>query len=157
MPIEDIGLDIVIRVRPGEKIPLDGEIIEGHSTVDESIRTGEPLPVIKKEGDPVTGGTLNKTGSFLFKTPWVGKDTALARIIELVRQAQNSKPAIGRLADRVAGVFVPSVMIIAVLTALAWFNFGPEPKLSYMRVAAMTALIIACPCASGLACHSKQI
>ena len=151
VPIEDIGLDIVIRVRPGEKIPLDGEIIEGHSTVDESMLTGEPLPVVKKEGDPVTGGTLNKTGSFLFKTTRVGKDTALARIIELVRQAQNSKPAIGRLADRVAGVFVPSVMIIAVLTALAWFNFGPDPRLSYMLVTAMTVLIIACPCALGLA------
>ncbi|MFO1428664.1 MAG: heavy metal translocating P-type ATPase [Candidatus Competibacteraceae bacterium] len=151
VPIEDIGLEITIRVRPGEKIPLDGEIIEGHSTVDESMLTGEPLPVIKKEGDPVTGGTLNKTGSFLFKTTRVGKDTALARIIELVRQAQNSKPAIGRLADRVAGVFVPSVMIIAVLTALAWFNFGPDPRLSYMLVTAMTVLIIACPCALGLA------
>ena len=149
--IEDIGLEITLRVRPGEKIPLDGEIIEGHSTVDESMLTGEPLPVIKKEGDPVTGGTLNKTGSFLFKTTRVGKDTALARIIELVRQAQNSKPAIGRLADRVAGVFVPSVMIIAVLTALAWFNFGPDPRLSYMLVTAMTVLIIACPCALGLA------
>jgi len=151
VPIEDIGLDIVIRVRPGEKIPLDGEIIEGHSTVDESMLTGEPLPVVKKEGNPVTGGTLNKTGSFLFKTMRVGKDTALARIIELVRQAQNSKPAIGRLADRVAGVFVPSVMIIAVITALAWFNFGPDPRLSYMLVTAMTVLIIACPCALGLA------
>ncbi len=151
VPIEDIGLEITIRVRPGEKIPLDGDIIEGHSTVDESMLTGEPLPVVKKEGDPVTGGTLNKTGSFLFKTTRVGKDTALARIIELVRQAQNSKPAIGRLADRVAGVFVPSVMIIAVLTALAWFNFGPDPRLSYMLVTAMTVLIIACPCALGLA------
>ncbi len=151
VPIEEIGLDIVIRARPGEKIPLDGEIIEGHSTVDESMLTGEPLPVVKQEGDPVTGGTLNKTGSFLFKTTRVGRDTALARIIELVRQAQSSKPAIGRLADRVAGVFVPSVMIIAVLTALAWFNFGPDPRLSYMLVTAMTVLIIACPCALGLA------
>jgi Cu+-exporting ATPase len=151
VPIAAIGLDAVIRVRPGEKIPLDGVIIEGHSTVDESMLTGEPLPVVKSAGDPVTGGTLNKTGGFLFKTTRVGKDTALARIVELVRQAQSSKPAIGRLADRVAGVFVPAVLIVAVLTALAWFNLGPEPRVSYMLVTAMTVLIIACPCALGLA------
>ncbi len=151
VPIEEIGLDTLIRVRPGEKIPLDGVLVEGHSTVDESMLTGEPLPVMKTAGDPVTGGTLNKTGSFLFKTTRIGRDTALARIIELVRQAQSSKPAIGRLADRVAGVFVPAVMIIAVLTALVWFNLGPEPRVSYMLVTAMTVLIIACPCALGLA------
>ncbi len=151
LPIADIGLDAIIRVRPGEKIPLDGVIIDGHSTVDESMLTGEPLPVVKIVGAAVTGGTLNKIGSFLFKTTRIGQDTALARIIELVRQAQNSKPALGRLADRVAGVFVPAVMIVAVLTALVWFNVGPEPRSSYMLVTAMTVLIIACPCALGLA------
>jgi Cu+-exporting ATPase len=150
-PIATIEVGEIIRVRPGERIPLDGTIVEGHSTVDESMLTGEPLPVVKTEDDDVTGGTFNKAGSFLFRTTRVGKDTALARIIELVRQAQSSKPAIGRLADRVAAVFVPGVMIIAVLTALAWYNFGPDPRLSYMVVATMTVLIIACPCALGLA------
>ena len=151
IPIAEVGLGETLRVRPGEKIPLDGVISEGHSTVDESMLTGEPLPVEKTVGTEVTGGTLNKSGSFLFKTTRIGKDTALARIIELVRQAQNSKPAIGRLADRIAAVFVPAVMIIAVLTALAWYNLGPEPRLSYMLVTTMTVLIIACPCALGLA------
>jgi len=151
IPIAEVGLGETLRVRPGEKIPLDGVISEGHSTVDESMLTGEPLPVEKTIGTEVTGGTLNKSGSFLFKTTRIGKDTALARIIELVRQAQNSKPAIGRLADRIAAVFVPAVMIIAVLTALAWYNLGPEPRLSYMLVTTMTVLIIACPCALGLA------
>jgi len=151
LPIAEIGLDAVIRVRPGEQIALDGVIIDGHSSVDESMLTGEPLPVVKTTGDEVIGGTLNRSGSFLFKTTRIGKDTALSRIIELVRQAQNAKPAIGRLADRVAAVFVPAVMIIAVLTALVWFNFGPPPPAGYMLATAMTVLIIACPCALGLA------
>ncbi|BAV34647.1 copper-transporting ATPase [Sulfuricaulis limicola] len=151
IPISEVGLDETIRVRPGEKIPVDGVIIEGHSSVDESMLTGEPMPVEKKTGDEVTGGTLNKTGSFLFQAKRIGADTALARIIEMVRRAQASKPAIGRLADRISAVFVPSVLIIAVITFLAWFNLGPEPKLSYMLVATMTVLIIACPCALGLA------
>ncbi|UCE90520.1 MAG: heavy metal translocating P-type ATPase, partial [Pseudomonadota bacterium] len=151
VPIEEVGLGETIRVRPGEKIPVDGEIIDGHSTVDESMLTGEPLPVSKRTGDEVVGGTLNKTGSFLFRARRIGKDTALAQIIEMVRQAQNTKPAIGRLADKVAAVFVPAVLIIAVITFLAWFNFGPEPRVSYMLVTTMTVLIIACPCALGLA------
>ncbi|HSW52533.1 MAG TPA: heavy metal translocating P-type ATPase [Sulfuricaulis sp.] len=151
IPISEVGLDETIRVRPGEKIPVDGVIIEGHSSVDESMLTGEPMPVEKKTGDEVTGGTLNKTGSFLFQAKRIGADTALARIIEMVRRAQASKPAIGRLADRISAVFVPAVLIVAVITFLAWYNFGPDPKLSYMLVATMTVLIIACPCALGLA------
>jgi Cu+-exporting ATPase len=151
IPISEVGLDETLRVRPGEKIPVDGVIIEGHSSVDESMLTGEPMPVEKKTGDEVTGGTLNKSGSFLFQAKRIGADTALARIIEMVRRAQSTKPAIGRLADKISAVFVPSVLIIAVITFLAWFNLGPEPKLSYMLVATMTVLIIACPCALGLA------
>ncbi len=151
IPISEVGLDETIRVRPGEKVPVDGVISEGHSSVDESMLTGEPMPVEKKTGDEVTGGTLNKSGTFLFQAKRIGADTALARIIEMVRRAQSTKPAIGRLADKISAVFVPSVLIIAVLTFLAWFNLGPEPKLSYMLVATMTVLIIACPCALGLA------
>jgi Cu+-exporting ATPase len=151
IPIGEVGLDETLRVRPGEKIPVDGVVIEGHSNIDESMLTGEPLAVEKQAGDEVVGGTLNKTGTFLFKATRIGKDTALAHIIEMVRQAQNTKPAIGRLADRIAAVFVPTVLIIAVVTLLAWFNIGPEPRLSFMLVAAMTVLIIACPCALGLA------
>ncbi len=149
--ISEVGLDETIRVRPGEKIPVDGVIIEGHSFVDESMLTGEPMPVEKKTGDEVVGATFNKSGSFLFQAKHIGADTALARIIEMVRRAQSSKPAIGRLADQISAVFVPSVLIIAVLTFLAWFNLGPEPRLSFSLVATMTVLIIACPCALGLA------
>ena len=123
VPISEVGLDETIRVRPGEKIPVDGVMIEGHSSVDESMLTGEPMPVGKKVGDEVTGGTLNTSGTFLFQAKRIGADTALARIIEMVRRAQSSKPAIGRLADKISSVFVPAVLIIAVLTLLAWFNF----------------------------------
>ena len=151
VPIEQVGLGETIRVRPGEKVALDGEIIEGHSSVDESMLTGEPIPVEKTVGDEVIGGTLNKTGSFLFRSTRIGKDLALSRIIEMVRQAQNAKPEIGRLVDKVAAVFVPVVLIIAVITLLIWFNFGPEPKASYVLLTTMTVLIIACPCALGLA------
>jgi len=151
VPIEEVGLDETLRVRPGEKIAVDGRVIDGHSTIDESMLTGEPIPVSKQVGDEVVGGTINKSGSFLFVATRIGKDTALAQIIEMVRKAQNAKPAIGRLADRIAAVFVPSVMIIAAVTFLVWFNFGPEPRLSYMLVTTMTVLIIACPCALGLA------
>jgi len=151
IPIEEVGLDDTVRVRPGEKIPVDGVIIDGHSTVDESMLTGEPLPVEKKVDDPVSAGTLNKSGSFLFRATRIGADTALARIIELVRRAQSTKPAIGRLADRVSSVFVPVVLITAVLTLLAWFNMGGELRSANMLVATMTVLIIACPCALGLA------
>ncbi len=149
--IADVGLDETVRVRPGEKIPVDGEIIEGSSTIDESMLTGEPMPVVRQQGDTVIGGTLNKSGSFLFRASRIGSETVLARIIELVRDAQNAKPAIGRLVDRIASVFVPTVLIIAVLTFLTWFNFGPDPKSAYALVTMMTVLIIACPCALGLA------
>ncbi len=151
LPIDQIGLDETLRVRPGERIAVDGVIIEGYSSVDESMLTGEPLPVKKQAGDEVTGGTINKTGTFLFQACRIGKDTVLARIIEMVRQAQSSKPAIGRLVDKVASVFVPVVLIIAVVTFLAWYNLGPEPWAGFALVTTMTVLIIACPCALGLA------
>ncbi|HJX16871.1 MAG TPA: heavy metal translocating P-type ATPase [Acidiferrobacterales bacterium] len=151
IPIEEVGLSETVRVRPGEKIPVDGVILDGHSNVDESMLTGEPLPVAKKTGDNVTGGTLNASGSFLFRATRIGEDTVLARIIEMVRRAQNSKPAIGRLADKISAVFVPSVLIIAVVTFLAWFNIGPAPVIGFALVATMTVLVIACPCALGLA------
>jgi Cu+-exporting ATPase len=151
IPIEQVGLNDTIRVRPGEKIPVDGEIIDGHSTVDESMLTGEPLAVAKSVGNNVVGGTMNKSGSFMFSAKRIGKDTALAQIIDMVRRAQNAKPAIGRLADRISAVFVPGVLLIAVLTFMLWFNFGPEPKASFLLVTTMTVLIIACPCALGLA------
>jgi len=149
--ISEVGLDETIRVRPGERIPVDGVIITGQSNIDESMLSGEPLPVTKGKGDEVIGGTINGNGSFLFQSKHIGKDTVLAQIIDMVRQAQSSKPAIGRLADKVAAVFVPSVLIIAVITFLLWFNFGPEPRVSFTLVTTMTVLIIACPCALGLA------
>ena len=152
VPIAAVGLDETLRVRPGERIPVDGVIIDGHSSVDESMLTGEPVPVQKQQGDEVVAGTINKSGTFLFQARRIGKDTALAQIIEMVRKAQSSKPAIGRLADKVASVFVPSVLIIAVVTFLAWFNFGPPVSESNLAiVTTMTVLIIACPCALGLA------
>ncbi len=151
IPIEQVQMDDIVRVRPGEKIPVDGELTEGSSHVDESMLTGEPVPVSKKVGDEVVGGSVNKSGSFLFKATRIGADTALSQIIEMVRKAQNAKPEIGRLADKVSSIFVPTVLIIAVLTMLAWFNFGPSPQLTYMLVTTMAVLIIACPCALGLA------
>lgn len=151
IPIEQVQIDDIVRVRPGEKIPVDGELTEGSSHVDESMLTGEPVPVSKKVGDEVVGGSVNKSGSFLFKATRIGKDTALSQIIDMVRKAQNTKPEIGRLADKVSAIFVPIVLIIAVLTMLAWFNFGPPPQLTYMLVTTMAVLIIACPCALGLA------
>ena len=151
IPIERVGLDETVRVHPGEKIPVDGVIIEGHSSVDESMLTGEPLPVDKGIGDEVVGGTLNRSGSFLLRTRRIGRDTVLAHIIEMVRTAQSSRPPVARLVDRVASVFVPVVLLIAVMTFLAWFNFGPEPRTAFSMVTAITVLVIACPCALGLA------
>ncbi len=151
VPIEDVGLDETIRVRPGEKIPVDGEIIDGEGVVDESMLTGEPIPASRRQGDTVVAGTINQSGSFLFRSTRIGRDTTLARIVEMVRDAQSSKPPMQRLVDRIAAVFVPAVLIIAVVTALIWFNFGPVPKFSFMLVTAMTVLVIACPCALGLA------
>jgi Cu+-exporting ATPase len=151
IPVAQVGLDETLRVRPGERIPVDGVVIQGSSTVDESMLTGESMPCDKQLGDEVVGGTMNLSGSFLYQAKRIGKATVLAQIIEMVRQAQSSKPAIGRLVDRIAGVFVPTVLIIAILTFLVWFNFGPEPALSHALVTMVTVLIIACPCALGLA------
>ncbi|MBA6291188.1 copper-translocating P-type ATPase [Colwellia sp. MB3u-70] len=149
--IELVLLNDIVRVRPGEKIPVDGIVTQGHSSIDESMLTGEPMPVEKIVGDTIVAGTLNKTGSILFKATRVGKDTALAQIINMVKRAQNSKPPIGRLADVISAYFVPVVMIIAIFSALVWLNFGPEPTLAFAVVSATTVLIIACPCALGLA------
>lgn len=151
IPVSEIGLDETLRIRPGERIPVDGAVFEGVSHVDESMLTGEPLPVKKTAGKEVFGGTLNTQGSFLMRATRIGKDTALAHIIEMVRQAQSSKPAIGRLVDKVAAVFAPVVVLIAVASFLVWYLVGPEPRLSYAVVSAMTVLVIACPCALGLA------
>ena len=149
--ISEVGLDETLRIRPGERIAVDGIIIEGHSNIDESMLTGEPIPVEKNVGDEVSTGTINVSGTFLFQSKRIGTDTVLAQIINMVRQAQSTKPAIGRLVDKVASVFVPTVLIITVITFLLWFNLAGESALSYALVTAMTVLIIACPCALGLA------
>ena len=149
--IADVSLNDIVRVRPGEKISVDGIVVQGRTSIDESMLTGEPMPVEKSENDEVVAGTLNKSGSILFKATRVGKDTALAHIINMVKRAQNSKPPIGRLADVISGYFVPVIMIIAIVSALAWLNFGPDPALAFAVVSATTVLIIACPCALGLA------
>ena len=151
IPVEQVVAGDRVRVRPGEKIAVDGEVEEGSSRLDESMLTGEPMPVEKATGDTVAAGTINKSGSILFKATRVGKDTALAQIINMVKRAQNSKPPIGRLADVISAYFVPVVMIIAVASALTWLNFGPEPAVAFAIVSATTVLIIACPCALGLA------
>lgn len=149
--IDQVLLNDIVRVRPGEKISVDGTVIEGHTAIDESMLTGEPMPVEKTEGTNVAAGTINKTGSILFKATRVGKNTSLANIIRMVKQAQNSKPPIGRLADVISAYFVPVIMIIAVVSAMVWLNFGPHPAIAYALVTATTVLIIACPCALGLA------
>ena len=151
IPIEEVGLGETLRVRPGEKIAVDGVLLEGHSTLDESMLTGEPIPVEKSVGSEVVAGTMNQTGSFLFQATRIGRDTALAQIIKSVRQAQSSKPEIARLADKISSVFVPAVVAISVLTFLVWYAFGPDPSLGYAFVTSMTVLVIACPCALGLA------
>ena len=149
--IEQVQLGDYVRVRPGEKISVDGVVVEGHTAIDESMLTGEPMPVEKAVGNEVAAGTINKSGSILFEATRVGKDTALAQIIDMVKRAQNSKPPIGRLADVISAYFVPTVMIIAVFSALIWLNFGPDPRVAFAIVSATTVLIIACPCALGLA------
>ncbi|WP_231591655.1 heavy metal translocating P-type ATPase [Cellvibrio sp. pealriver] len=138
-------------VRPGERVPLDGELVEGSSFIDESMMTGEPIPVKKSVGDEVIGGTLNTTGSFTYKVTRTGKDTLLARIIDLVENAQSGKLPIQALVDKITGWFVPVVIAIAVITFILWFIFGPEPSLGFALVNAVAVLIIACPCAMGLA------
>ncbi|MGO3296092.1 MAG: heavy metal translocating P-type ATPase [Marinobacter sp.] len=151
IPVEDVRKGDHIRVRPGEKLPVDGKIVEGSTRIDESMLTGEPMPASKAAGDEVSAGTLNTHGGIVYEATRVGSETALAQIIRLVKKAQGSKPAIGRLADKISSVFVPSVMLIAVAAALVWYNLGPEPAVVHMMVAATTVLIIACPCALGLA------
>ncbi|SFT78499.1 heavy metal translocating P-type ATPase [Halomonas saccharevitans] len=149
--IDEVRQGDHIRVRPGERLPVDGEVTEGQSHIDESMLTGEPVPVAKGEGDEVSAGTVNGKGGLVYRATRVGANTRLGQITEQVASAQASRPPIGQLADRVSSVFVPSVMIIAVITALAWFNVGAEPRVIHMLVTATTVLIIACPCALGLA------
>ncbi|MGE0237134.1 MAG: heavy metal translocating P-type ATPase [Parvibaculaceae bacterium] len=153
---EEIALDLVaagdvLRVRPGEKVPVDGEVIEGRSSVDESMITGEAMPVGKAQGTQVTGGTLNQTGALTIRAVKVGRETMLARIVQMVAEAQRSRAPIQRLADQVSGWFVPLVIAVAVLAFAAWMAFGPEPRFAYALLAAVSVLIIACPCALGLA------
>ncbi len=151
VPVEDVVPGDVVVVHPGEKVPVDGEVIEGRSTLDESMVTGESLPVTKEVGDEVIGATINQTGAFRFRATSVGRDTMLAQIIRLVEQAQGSKAPIQRLADLVASYFVPAVIFIAIATFVVWFDFGPSPALTFALVSAVAVLIIACPCALGLA------
>ena len=151
IPVDEVAAGDLIVVRPGEKVPVDGVIQDGRSALDESMLTGESLPVEKEPGDEVIGATLNKTGAFTFKATKVGRDTMLAQIVRLVQEAQGSKAPIQRLADRVAAYFVPSVMALAALTFLIWLVFGPQPSLTYALVTFVAVLIIACPCALGLA------
>ncbi len=151
IPVEDVRVDDVVIVRPGEKIPVDGIVLEGFSTIDESMITGESMPVEKAAGAEVIGATINKTGTFKFRATKVGRDTALAQIIRLVEEAQGTKAPIQRLADRVAAYFVPAVIAIAVVTAGVWLVFGPRPALTYALLNFVAVLIIACPCALGLA------
>ncbi|MBI4259622.1 MAG: copper-translocating P-type ATPase, partial [Actinobacteria bacterium] len=141
----------VVLVRPGEKVPVDGEIVDGRSTLDESMVTGESVPVDKAPGDPVIGATVNQTGAFRFRATKVGRDTMLAQIVRFVEEAQGSKAPIQRVADRVASYFVPAVLFIAIGTFVLWFDLGPDPALIFALTAAVAVLIIACPCALGLA------
>ncbi|MCS7197912.1 MAG: heavy metal translocating P-type ATPase [Candidatus Bipolaricaulota bacterium] len=151
IPVEEVQVGDLVLVRPGEKIPVDGVVIEGASAVDESMITGESLPVEKLPGDEVIGGTLNKTGSFTFRATKVGSETALAQIIRLVEEAQSAKPPIAKLADVIASYFVPPVIGIAIVTFLGWYFFGPQPALTKALLNFVAVLIIACPCALGLA------
>ena len=151
IPVEEVGVGDLVVVRPGGLIPVDGLVQEGFSAVDESMLTGESLPVEKKPGDEVIGATLNRTGSFKFKATKVGKETALARIIKLVEEAQGSKAPIQRLADKISGIFVPIVIVIAVMTFGVWYLWGPEPTFIYALTTFVAVVVIACPCALGLA------
>ncbi|MDE3075385.1 MAG: heavy metal translocating P-type ATPase [Chloroflexota bacterium] len=151
IPVEEVLVGDTVVVRPGEKIPVDGVLTEGSSSIDESMITGESIPVEKHIGDEIIGATINQTGSFRFRATKVGKDTALAQIIRLVQDAQGSKAPIQRVVDRVSHYFVPAVMILAVMAAVVWFDFGPQPAFIYALIVFVTTLIIACPCALGLA------
>lgn len=151
VPIELLAVEDQVRVRPGERVPVDGLVLSGQSYIDESMLTGESMPVNKEQGDKVVGGTLNGSGSLLIQVEQIGSQTVLSQIIEAVREAQNCKPELGKLADKIAAVFVPVVMLLALATALIWWWVGPEPQLAYAIITMMTVLIIACPCALGLA------
>jgi Cu+-exporting ATPase len=151
VPLAAVKVGDILRVRPGDKIPIDGTVIEGRSAVDESMLTGEPIPIEKGPGDRVTGGTLNLTGSFDMRVDRTGAETTLAQVVAMVAAAQRSRAPIQRLADKVSGYFVPAVIGVAVLAFFAWLVFGPPPQLAYALVAAVSVLIIACPCALGLA------
>jgi Cu+-exporting ATPase len=150
-PIEHVHMEDILRVKPGEKVPVDGEVLEGSSLIDESMITGEPTPVPKQAKDKVIGGTINQTGSFLMRAERIGKETLLARIIHAVSEAQRSKAPIQNLADVISSYFVPAVVLISILTFIIWSIFGPEPRSVYGLVNAVAVLIIACPCALGLA------
>ncbi|MDF1655559.1 MAG: copper-translocating P-type ATPase [Coxiellaceae bacterium] len=149
--IEDIQVGDTVRLRPGDRVPVDGKVIEGETLIDESMLTGEPLPVKKTIGDEVVTGTSNQKGSVLFHATRVGADTALANIIETVQKAQRSKPAIGKLTDKIASVFAPLVLILALVTAIFWLTFGPPPVIAHVLMTGIAVLLIACPCALGLA------
>ena len=151
VPLDQVKRGDKLRVRPGERIPVDGAILEGASAIDESMVTGEPMPVEKGAGDKVTGGTLNTSGSFIMEAERVGSETMLAQIVKLVSEAQRSRAPLQRLADRVAAYFVPAVIAVAILSFAGWILFGPEPRFAHALVAAVSVLIIACPCALGLA------
>ncbi|UJF24397.1 copper-translocating P-type ATPase [Suttonella sp. R2A3] len=151
VPLSSVTAGMMLRLKPGMKVAVDGEVCEGQSYLDESMLTGEPIAVAKEIGDDVYAGTINQSGTLVFRATHIGSETTLARIISLVRQAQTSKPALAHLADRISAVFVPLVMVIALLTAVAWWLWGPEPKMMYALISAVSVLIIACPCALGLA------
>jgi Cu+-exporting ATPase len=151
VPLEAVQPGDIVVVRPGEKVPVDGEVIEGRSTIDESMLTGESMPVEKSAGDEVIGATMNRTGSFAFRATRVGSETALAQIVRLVKEAQGSKAPVQRLADVIAAYFVPIVIAVAIATFVTWYVLGPEPSLTYAIVTSVAVLIIACPCALGLA------
>jgi len=151
VPTSDVVVGDLVRIRPGERVPVDGEIVDGTSTIDESMLTGESLPVTKGPGATVFSGTVNRTGSFVFRASRVGAETTLARIVRLVEEAQGSRAPIQRLADRVAAVFVPIVLVIAAATFVVWWALGPAPSLLYALTNAVAVLVIACPCAMGLA------
>ncbi len=151
IPVSLLRVDDEIRVRPGERIAIDGEVVEGEASLDESMLTGESMPVAKRAGDPVTGGTINRSGTLLFRVTRLGEETTLAHIIAMVRQAQMSKPPIGRLVDQVSAVFVPVVILIALVTFGIWLLVGPDPAMPYALTAGIAVLVIACPCALGLA------
>jgi len=151
IPLEHVQVGDILRVRPGEKIPVDGVVLEGTSSVDESMISGEPMPVLKKPGDKLIGATVNTTGTLIMKAEKVGRDTLLARIVQMVAEAQRSRAPIQKLADTVAGYFVPAVIGVAILAFIIWYSFGPEPRLAHALIVAVSVLIIACPCALGLA------